>query len=184
MAENYVKASKKQVCKLTLRQMSSMGKPLAFLSNVDSLSSDVYKDIVLLTPSKESNLGVKFSTKLEKHIDSLVNYIIDGLDVKDCYFFSAYESKSPKNNLAEKIKTDSKSFICLYCPDSFLESLYASIRNALAHGNIIQKGNYYYLFALSSKEKADILDRNITFLLKINKLEKLYVYMEAFKKYN
>lgn len=182
--ENFVKVSKQQVCKLTLREMSCIGKQLNFILDTSSILPDTYKDIVLMSPSKESNLGIKISSKLEKHIDEVVTYIMNGLDIQNCYFFSAYESKSNKTNLALKIKTDSKNFICLYCPDAFLESLYSSIRNALAHGNIIQKGNHYYLFAVSSKEKCDILDKNITFFLKINKLEKIQTYMDAFKKFN
>lgn len=182
--KSYVQTAKNQVSSLTLGELPFIGKELEYVSDVDNIPSETYKSIVLLSPSKESNLGEKLSKKIEKHIDEVVNEILNGLDVKHCYFFSSYESKRQKINVAESVKSDNDNFMYLYCPDAFLESLYVSIRNALAHGNIIRKNKHFYLFSLSSKEKADVYDRKITFLLKINKLEKIQAYMDAFKKFN
>lgn len=142
-------------------------------------------DLVLFSPSTQSNVGEKISKKLEKHIDELVDEIVSMLDIKHTYFYSRYTSKSSKNDLSQKIINDNDTFICMYCGNSFLELLYTSIRNALAHGNILKKGKFYYLFALSAQEKQlPVTERNLSFLLKVRSFKNLSVYMDAFKRYN
>ena len=185
--ETFVKESKKCVCKLTLNRLGFSNKNYTFLNDEKAIPYDVYTNIVLFSPSSQSNLGTKLSARICKHIDELVIEIKKNLDIKNTYFFSSYESKDKtKEDLSVKIKKDNKTYLCLYCPGNFTESLYASIRNALAHGNIIKKGNYFYLYSVSSKERGekDDFDKNLTFLLRLCKLNKMDAYITAFNKYN
>lgn len=185
--ETIVKQAKKYFCNLSLNELGFLKKYYVFLTDEDEINSDIYKSLVLFSPSTQSNLGEKLSKRIQKHIDELVLDVTKNLDVKNTYFFSSYSSKNEiKEDLSPKIKADSKTFLCLYCSDCFTESFYASVRNALAHGNIIKSGKYYYLFAVSSKEgeKVSDFDKKLSFLLRVQKLDKLDAYISAFKKYN
>lgn len=185
--ETIVKKSKKCVCRLSLDKLGFSYKNCNFLDDEKAIPSDVYTSIVLFSPSTQSNLGVKLSNKIKKHIDELVLEIQKNLDIKNTYFFASYESKDKtKEYLSVKIKDDTNTYLCLYCSDNFTESLYASVRNALAHGNIIKKDNYFYLYSVSSKgsEKEDDFEKSLTFLLCLHKLNKLNAYITAFNKYN
>lgn len=184
--DTFVKKSKRCICALTLQDLEASIRDVEFISDCNLIDADSFMQLVLFSPSKQSNVGVKISKKLEKHIDALVHEIVSGLDVKNTYFYSSFTSKKEKEDLSRRVLEDNNTFLCLYCPDAFLESLYASIRNALAHGNIFKKGNHYYLYSVSSKEKSSTSDqeRNITFLLKLYRLNKLSSYVAAFEKYN
>ena len=180
----YVKAAKKCICKITLEDLP-FWKNHRYLQDASNILPDIYVRLVLTSPSLQINLGTKISKKAEQHIDEIVDCIIKNLDVKNTYFFSSYDSRdTTKENLSPKIKTDSGSYICLYAPNGFLESLYASVRNALAHGNIWEANNFYYLYSVSSKESGADSEKTLTFLLKIHKLQKLNAYITAFENYN
>lgn len=181
-----VQESKKKTCSITLNDLETRKSKFEYVADGANISAETYRDIVLFSPSKQSNLGVKISKKLEKHIDEIVHEVVSDLDVKNIYLFSAYASKKEKNNISQSVKNDSKTFLCLYCPSSFLESFYSSIRNALAHGNIVKKGKYYYLFSVSSKNEKNTPDKDkkISFLLKVHDLSKISSYIRVFEKYN
>lgn len=182
--ENYAKTAKKCISKITLSELP-FWKDHHYLENISEIPFEIYVRLVLASPSKLSNIGTKISKRAEKHIDEIVNCIVKNLNVKSTYFFSAYESKdSAKENLSNQVVTDSSSFLYMYVPNGFLESLYASIRNALAHGNILKVDNFYYLYSVSPKEISPDSEKPVTFLLKIHKLSKLDAYITAFEKFN
>lgn len=184
--KEYVKNAKKYVCNMKLKDIESLKNGYQYLEENNKLSPQIYQQLVLYSPSKESNLGEKLSKKIEKHIDELVDEIIKGLDVKNCYFFDSFSSKNAnKTDISPTVKKQTKPFLLMYCPNSFTESLFVSIRNALAHGNIIFKDNYYYLYSVSNKMGGNSdLDKSITFLLKLNKINSIESYIKAFEKYN
>ncbi|MBO4418502.1 MAG: hypothetical protein J5789_01555 [Oscillospiraceae bacterium] len=180
-----VKGAKQHKCSISLSELETKKSVFEFISDKSIIAPETYRDLVLFSPSKESHLGDKITNRLEKHIDDLVNEVISALDVKTIYFFSFYDSSKNLEDLAPKIITNNGTFMCLYCPDAFLESFYASIRNALAHGNIVKKGKYIYLYSVSSKEGKEVgeKERTLSFLLKVHKLNNLVAYIDAFKKY-
>lgn len=185
--ETSVKKSKKQHCSITLRELESQRNKFSPIDDNEAIDSDTYKELVLFSPSKQSNLGDKLSKKILKHIDELVNEIVKGLDIKHKYFYSSYESKKADNvDLSQSILKDTKTFFCMYCSDNFSESIYASVRNALAHGNIVKKGQFVYLYSLASRndKQLDEKDKKISFLLKVHDLKNLHTYVDAFKKFN
>lgn len=182
----YVKNSNKCVCSIKLNDLKINNQNFNFISDENIISKETYYDLVLLTPTKQSHLGTKFSKKILKHLDELVNDLIKELDVKNVYFFDSFNSKSQRTDLANKIKNDNHTFIVLKCSNGLAEALYVSIRNALAHGNILSDNKYYYLYSLSTKESDNIPEeeRKLVFLLKIRDIKKLIAYIEVFKKYN
>ena len=184
--DSYPKQAKKYFCNISLGNLSFCKKELPFIKDDSTMSSDIYQKLVLYSPCKESNLGVKISKKLEQKLTALVDEILKGLDVKHCYLFSAYDPKdSSKQDLSKSIATQSETFLLLYSPENVSESIYASIRNALAHGNILKHGNHYYLYALSKRGSTKSeQERKLSFLLKIYKLSSLCAYINAFEKYN
>ena len=184
--DTYAKQAQNCVCNITLRDLDICKTTPPFIGTEHKVSAEVYQQLVLYTPSRESNLGTKISERLKKHIDELVNEIMKGLDLKHCYAFSAYEPKKPdKTDLRKTVTSQTEPYILLNCSSGFAEALFASIRNALAHGNILKSGNYFYLYALAKeKQQTNDTDKKLSFLLKVYRLDKLGAYIDAFKKYN
>ena len=185
--KEYVKISKEQTCSVTLADLESKRNKFEFINNTDLLSAKTYMDLVLYSPSAQSHLGIKPSTKIVKHIDELVNDLVKALGIKHIYFFTAYTSDNKdKKNLNDMVKNDNYTFLLMYSSGSFVESLYASIRNALSHGNIVKKGKLYFLYSVNSKEGRSVQEkeRKLSFLLKLYSLEKLNAYIDVFEMYN
>ena len=183
--ETIVKEASRHKCSISLIDLETKRSSFEFVSDKSFIVPETYRDLVLFSPSKASNLGEKITKRLEKHIDALVKEVISALDVKTIYFFSSYTSSKDKEDLAPKITNNNGTYMCLYCSEAFLESFYASIRNALAHGNIVKKGKYIYLYSVSSKEvhEAGEKERKLSFLLKVHNLNNLGAYITAFEKF-
>ena len=183
--DTIVKEAKRHKCSISLAELETKRSKFEFVSDKSIIVPETYRDLVLFSPSKESNLGEKITKRLEKHIDDLVKEVITALDVKNIYFFGSYSSNKDKEDLTPEIINNNGTFMCLYCSDAFLESFYASIRNALAHGNIVKKGKFIYLYSVSSKEGQEVgeKERKLSFLLKVHKLNSLAAYINAFEKY-
>lgn len=89
------------------------------------------------------------------------------------------DKQFPKN---KKIKSG------VYCPLNMnFDYFFRSIRNCLAHGNIVRKGKYFYLYQFVSFKQndfsEDILEKDIKFLLVLNSiddLDKIYSIFEKF----
>jgi hypothetical protein len=182
----------KQTCSFSLSDLESQKSKFSFVpDNIikAAISADIFRDLISFSPSSTSNLGEKLSNKAKKHIDEIVHDIVSALNVKTIYFYNRFESnKDNVVDLTHNVLNNSGTFMCLHCPNSLLESLYSSIRNALAHGNIAQKGKFYYLYSVSSQdgEKTPETQKKITFLLKVHSLNNLNLraYLDAYKKYN
>lgn len=184
--KTYSKEAKNFICSVKLNDLRSKNKKLDFISDESIIPKEIYYDLVLLTPTEQSHLGTKFSNKISKHLDKLVNDLIKELDIKNVYFFDSFTSQKQKTDLTNKVKNNNNTFIALRCSDGLSNALYSSIRNALAHGNILKDDKYYYLYSLSLKGNTDIpeKERKLVFLLKIRDIKKLTAYTNVFKKYN
>lgn len=184
--ETYYKKSNKCVCSIRLNDLKSKKQNSNFISDENIIPKEIYYKLVLLTPTEQSHLGTKFSKKILKHLDELVNDLIKELDIKNVYFFDSFTSQKQKTDLTNKVKNDNNTFIALRCSEGLSNALYSSIRNALAHGNILSDGEYYYLYSLSTKESENTPEeeRKLVFWLKIRDIKKLTAYTNAFKKHN
>lgn len=177
--------AKKCSCSLSLSQLETKKGKFEFVSDKAVIEPETYRELVLFSPSKASNLGEKITKRSEKHIDELVKEVTSTLDIKHTYFFDCYESKQKKEDLTAKITKDNGTFLCMYCSAAFLESFYVSVRNALAHGNIVKKGKFFYLYSVSSREgkRVEEKERTLSFLLKVYSFNNLATYINAFSKY-
>ena len=190
MKKNYNKNANEYMCSMTIGDLQSKGQKFQFISRdtfdaYGALSANDYMNIVLFASHDQSNIGVQLSSKIEKHIDEIVDEIRCELDLKTSYFYKRYDSQSNRTDLKDKIKNNSNPYICMYVGDSFTRSLYDSVRNALAHGNIAKKGKYYYLFSFSNADtRKPIEQRRISFMIKTYSLKNLGVIMRTLDKYN
>ena len=178
--DTYVKIADKQILQLTLADLKIDQKTDFYQNDIDG---ELVKNLVVFSPTDESHLGNKFDfyKKLnDKTLNEFIKKLIKQLGVKNHYFFHSYTSKSNKTDLKDTIINDNESFICLYIGNGGIKnSLYKSIRNALAHGNIIHKGKYYLLYSIT-KDNAEQkeYDARINFLLKIHNLKKSNAYTD------
>ena len=185
------KKALKQTCSFTLSDLETPNAKFSFVPENTikaAIPAETFRDLISFTPSHTSNLGDKLTNNSKKHIDEIVHEVVAALNVKTVYFYSRFESQQKSVvDLTHDVLTNSGTFMCLFCPDSLLESLYSSIRNALAHGNIAQKEKYYYLYSVSSQEgeKTPETQKRITFLLKVHSLNNLNLkaYLDAYNKY-
>lgn len=132
----FLQEAQKNQLNITLREL--MPKGVEYIT--EDIDSELYTKLVLLNPTNSTHLGKKFNDykKLNnKTLDSFVNRLKNELDVKEVYFFKTFNSKKRDVlNLYSKFKNSSSYCLALYCSDNLKDSLYKSIRNALAHGNI------------------------------------------------
>lgn len=190
MKKNYNKNANDYMCSMTLGDFQSKRQSFQFISRdtyaaYDILAANDYMNIVLFASHDQSNVGVQLSSKITRHIDEIVDEIMSELDLKTSYFYKKYDSQSGRTDLKDKIRNNSNPCICMYVGDSFTRSLYDSVRNALAHGNIAKKGKYYYLFSFSSADnRKPIEQRRISFMIKTYSLKNLGVIMRTLDKYN
>jgi len=184
--ETYAKKSKNCVLNLTLREYGIDETATYYSGKIDS---NLIRDLVTYSPTDSSHLGRKFDQYPRLHNKSLNKFIdelIKQLDVKNGYFFNTFTEQELKGrtNIKNQLLND-KVFLAVKCDDSLRKSLYASIRNALAHGNIIQANNAFIIYSVSSSEsnKTSEFDKPLTFLLKVYNLEKLSAYNDVLERY-
>ena len=138
----------------------------------------IYQKIVLYSPTDASNLGKKFaeygiSSSASKN--RFVKTLLSALEV-EYYFFKTYTSNKANVSCNLEIERlyDNTNWLIVKCGSSISEGIYKGIRNALAHGNIVEYNNFYYLYSVSPRKKNSTDEENlISFLLKIDSLDKL-----------
>lgn len=184
----------------TLKQISEKRKCIltlsAFKLNTSMLVSDIsinknsFYDLVFMTPTYENRYGVKFKAmkKLNKKTtDTFLRTIFSKLNIEGerIAVFTSFDGKKGKLIGKSLFKSfSSEPFILLKSENGIKYSLFASIRNCLAHGNILKNGEWYYLFALSTKNnKISDEEKKLKFLLKIKDLNDLSVFCDVLGDY-
>jgi len=176
-------------CNISLK---SLGLNSKLVDDNISINKDVFYKLIFNTPTNANlNYGIKFKSIKSlngKKSNSFLNEIFDLLSItsENILLFSCFKSKKNRNKITkENIKIDSSNlFVLLKIDNGVKESLYISIRNALAHGNIIKKNKFYYLFSLSnSNNKISDNEKKIKFLMKLNNLEQLAIFTNTLEKY-
>lgn len=179
--------SEKRKCILTL---SAFKLNTSMLVRNININKDYFYNLVFLTPTNENRYGIKFKTitKINKKTtDIFLRTIFTKLNIKEelIAIFTSFDGK--KGKLIEKSlfkKSSSDPFILLKSENGIKYSLFASIRNCLAHGNILKNGEWYYLFALSSKNnKISDEEKKLKFLLKIKDLDDLSIFCDVLNDY-
>ncbi len=179
-----VQQSKNKKCICTLNSLKLNTTMLAENLEIDS---KVYYSLVFLTPTNQSRYGTKFKKlhKFNKRVsDKFLREIFEKLGISNdsVLVFDTFNGKKGKSIEVKDVKEilSNGPFILLKNECGIVNSLYASIRNCLAHGDIIKDAEWYYLFALSSRNiKISDEDKKLKFILKIKSLDQLSVLCAA-----
>ena len=151
---------------------------------------NLFMSLVLYTPTSQSHLGKKFEnySKLNNRtLDRFLNSIFSGLGLNGIYLFRSFTEKenkkkgNKKKDLRKSVLEDNGAMICLRCDNGARDSLFMSIRNSIAHGNIIEKDGYIIFYSISDDKKE--YDSTVTFYLRINKISKLNAFFKVLNLY-
>lgn len=151
----------------------------------DKIDSDTYQNIVLYSPTNTSHLGMKFKDygiSSSRAITDFMKKLLEALEV-EYYFFETYNSSKDSVSCKFQIENlnlyDDRNWLIVNSANGLAEGTYCGVRNALAHGNVVKYNNFYYLYSVSSRNNSSHTDseKPISFLLKIDSLEKLGEFM-------
>lgn len=141
--------------------------------------------LLMFTPTNQSHLGEKFNcySKLNnKSLDKFLKAIFSGLGVNSVYLYDSFSEKTKnKKDLKKVVLSDKDTMICLRCGNGTRDSLFMAIRNALAHGNIVEKDGFIVLYSISNDQKE--YDSTVSFLLRIKNISKLNAFSKTLKAY-
>jgi hypothetical protein len=190
MKDTYANKGRKTALYITPRDMGINDRTYFSVKETQN-SSQLFTSLIMQTPTNQSHLGDKWDryTGLNNNtLDEFARKLIKALDVKDVYIFSVMEPKhgSAVNNAREDVIKSGNTMLCLYIGGNGLRnSLYASIRNALAHGNIVDNGNNVCLYSVSERNKnyESEFDTPLSFYLRIYSIDKLEAYLTVLKEY-
>ena len=181
MAKNtYFKSAGNNKLKITLKALK-LNKKYCLNFN-PKINLILLERLILKSPTSLSNLGKKFDAYKIRGAatDPFIKELLKELQVDNAHFFRTFSGKKAGNDLSRVIKEAKGSCLFLRVDDcGIINSLYASIRNALAHGNILYIDNYYILYSVSNKngEKLSEEEKYLNFFLRIDSLEKLLSYI-------
>ena len=155
---------------------------------------DLIFDLVTCTPTDQSHVGQKFRSFSELNrgakdvfISSLISKL--GINERNVFLYASYSSQTTeKNNLHDNFIKCTDEILCLRCDEGeVVHSLYRSFRNALAHGNILTKDDYFILYSVDSgkdeKIKVGEYELPIKFFMRIKNIEKLMAFQEVLESY-
>ena len=156
--------------------------------DIDKLNSDGFKFLILQTPIQDRN-KYYFKTKEQyginsKNTDTFLKRVCNVLDIGDNFYpFSAFEPKyeniNKRDNLVSKLHSANR-FMFLYVGNSIVESLFCSLRDAFAHGNILKDEKKYYIF---SSKKIDDNNTKLKFVLCVDNIDKLFRIKDVLKEF-
>ena len=188
--------------KMTFNQIAENNVALLTLADLGVSSSSRYCDLaktsekrewnsllklIVFTPTNQSHLGVKFDAyeKLNtRNLNVFLLKVFSGLGIAEnnVFLFNSYTTKDTnKKNIKDDIVKSTDAMIALRCDSGVLNSLYAAIRNAIAHGNIICEKGYYILYSV--RDDKNEYYSELTFFMRINSLSKLKTLFKVIETY-
>lgn len=180
----YVQESKTNRLSLSLRDLG-IDENTSYGLNSNRYDHDLMMFLVMFTPTKQSHLGKKFAgySKLNNStLDRFLKSIFSGLGVKSVYLFNSFTEKGKKkNDLRNLVLSDKDTMICLRCDNGARDALFMSIRNSIAHGNIIEKDGFLVFYSISDDKNE--YDSTVTFFLRIRQTSKLRAFKKALEAY-
>lgn len=180
----YVQESKTNRLFLSLRDLG-IDENTSYGLNSSRYDHDLLMFLVMFTPTKQSHLGKKFAgySKLNNStLDSFLKSVFSGLGVKSVYLFNTFTEKGKmKNDLRNLVLNDKDTMICLRCDNGARDSLFMSIRNSIAHGNIIEKDGFLVFYSISDDKNE--YDSTVTFYLRIRQTSKLRAFKKVLEAY-
>ena len=170
----YIQESKKNRLYVTLRDFG-IDENTQYGLKDNKYNFNELMSLVMLTPTNQSHLGNKFNyySKLNnKSLDKFLKAIFSGLGVKSVYLYDSFTEKTKsKTDLKNNVLSDRDTMICLRCCNGTRDSLFMAIRNALAHGNIVEKDGFIVFYSISDDQKE--YDLPVSFFLRIKQISKL-----------
>ena len=148
-------------------------------------TNSLFVQLTVLTPTHQSHLGRKIESysKLNKRtMEKFLSALFSGLGINNIFLYKTFESKTAQTyDLRNDVLSCNETMLCLRCDNGVLKSLYMSIRNAIAHGNILEKENYIVFYSVSDDKKE--YDSNISFFLRIKKFRNLSAFTKVLSLY-
>lgn len=145
----------------------------------------LFCDLVVLTPTNQSKLGLKIETLSipDNRKDGFLRAIFDDMNMRAYYYNANRSNKKNSKELRSKV-SQKGNVVFIKAQNGGIVSLYASVRNSIAHGNIVKKRKYYYLFSTHLEDgKDEYNEANITFFMKIDNLRLLRYLITAVNNY-
>ena len=180
----YSEQSKNNKLSITLADLNIDEKSVYDFPRTDALDQ-LFCTLTTYTPTNQSHYGKKFESykKLNsKTQEKFIQSVLNGLGIKKVFLYQSFTDRTKnKNNLYNEVIKETDTLLCLRCDNGVVKSLYMSVRNAIAHGNIVKKDNFYVLYSVSD-DKVEYTS-NITFLLKITKLTNLKALIKTLNSY-
>lgn len=186
----YTQQAEKNRLSLTLRELGINEETAFGYSGASSHQSakleKLLMHLVINTPTSQSHLGKKFCDYSKVNSNTTNNFldqIFKGLKVQNAvYLFTSYTEKTKfKNDLHPVVLARKAELICLRCDNGTKVSLYMAVRNAIAHGNILEHNGFYILYSVSDSRNE--FDSNLTFFLRIRKLENIKTFLTVLEQY-
>ena len=142
----------------------------------NNLLNGIFSDLVVFTPSKQSHLGKKlseYSRLNSRNTEKFLQDVFSALGIKqNVFLFKTFiPTKRKLNDVFPDVIKSTDQLLILRCDSGVKESLFMAVRNAIAHGNIVYDGKFYTLYSVADDKKE--YESEITFLLRIDRLEKL-----------
>lgn len=158
--------------------LSDLGISLNSLYEVkpNNQLSGIFSDLVVFTPSKQSHLGKKiseYSRLNSRNTEKFLQDVFNSLGIKkNVFLFKTFiPTKRKLNDVFPAVIESTDQLLILRCDSGVKESLFMAVRNAIAHGNIVYDGKFYTLYSVADDKKE--YESEVTFLLRIDRLEKL-----------
>jgi hypothetical protein len=171
--KTYTKQAKENKLDITLKELDI--DPASYQFDRSRKLDELFCNLTVYTPTMQSHYGEKFSAfprLTQRELDGFLGRVFSALGVKKVYLYETYSDRTKnKTDLYDDVVNETGTMLCLRCDSGVKESLYMAVRNAIAHGNIVRRGDYYELYSVSDQTKE--YDSNVTFFLRIKKLEKL-----------
>ena len=188
--------------KFTFSKMAENNVALFTLSDLGVSSSSWYCDLskpsekrewnsllklIVFTPTNQSHLGEKFDSYKKINTRSSNEFLLKvfsglGITEKNVFLFNSYTTKNTnKKDIKKDIVESTDAMIALRCDNGVYKSLYAVIRNAIAHGNIIFENGYYILYSV--RDDKNEYYSELTFFMRIKSLSKLKALFKVIETY-
>lgn len=188
--------------KMTFSKMAKNNVALFTLADLDVSSSSRYCDLskpnekrewnsllklIVFTPTHQSHLGDKFEAYKKLNSSSSNEFLLKvfsglGITEENVFLFNGYTTKdTKKKDIKNDIVKSTDAMIALRCDNGVHKSLYAAIRNAIAHGNIIYEKGYYILYSV--RDDKNEYYSELTFFLRIKRLSSLKALFKVIETY-
>lgn len=180
----YYKQSDSHKLSITLNDLNIDERCNYHVERTSSLD-ELFCDLTIYAPTSQSHYGKKLEsyTKLNNRTQNdFLKHVFNGLGIKNVYLYKTFSDKTRnKKDIYGDVVKDQGTMLCLRCDNGVVNSLYMSIRNAIAHGNIIQKAKSYILYSVN--DDANEYQSNVTFFLRITKLSNLKALLQILEMY-